>query len=34
VVLKRWAQRCGAECVERWNETIGKIAGVQAPMPN
>lgn len=33
VVLKRWAARCGAECVKQWNETIGKIAGVQAPMP-
>ncbi len=33
VVLKRWADRCGAECVKQWNETIGKIAGVQAPMP-
>lgn len=33
VVLKRWAERCGAECVKNWNETIGKIAGVQAPTP-
>ena len=33
VVLKRWAERCGAECVKAWNETIGKIAGVQAPTP-
>lgn len=33
VVLKRWADRCGAECVKQWNSTIGKIAGVQAPMP-
>lgn len=33
VVLKRWAARCGAECVQQWNETIGKIAGVKAPMP-
>jgi TRAP-type C4-dicarboxylate transport system substrate-binding protein len=33
VVLKRWAERCGAECVKQWNATIGKVAGVQAPMP-
>ncbi|MEQ8818374.1 MAG: TRAP transporter substrate-binding protein [Thalassobaculum sp.] len=33
VVLKRWAERCGAECVKQWNETIGKIAGVKAPVP-
>lgn len=33
VVLKRYAERCGAECVENWNATIGKVAGVTAPMP-
>lgn len=33
VVLKRWADRCGAECVKQWNATIGKVAGVQAPAP-
>lgn len=33
VVLKRWADRCGAECVKQWNETIGKVAGVTAPTP-
>jgi len=34
IVLKRYAERCGAECIKNWNETIGVIAGVQAPMPN
>lgn len=33
VVLKRYAERCGAECIENWNATIGKVAGVTAPMP-
>lgn len=27
-VLPTWAQRCGAACVEAWNETVGPIAGV------
>ena len=30
VVLKRWAQRCGADCAERWNETVGKVVGLTA----
>ena len=32
-VLKRFAERCGRECAIQWNETMGKIAGVQAPLP-
>ena len=31
VVLKRFAERCGADCVNEWNETIGKTVGVTAP---
>jgi TRAP-type C4-dicarboxylate transport system substrate-binding protein len=27
VVLKNWQQRCGAKCVDSWNQTIGKIPG-------
>ncbi|HLI98185.1 MAG TPA: transporter, partial [Bradyrhizobium sp.] len=30
VVLKRWAQRCGAECVTKWNETVGKVVSLTA----
>lgn len=30
VVLKRWAKRCGAECVTKWNETVGKLVGLTA----
>jgi len=29
-VLKRWAQRCGAECAKEWNETVGKVVGMEA----
>jgi TRAP-type C4-dicarboxylate transport system substrate-binding protein len=29
-VVKRWAQRCSAECVENWNQSIGKIVGIRA----
>ena len=30
VVLARWAKRCGAECAENWNETVGPILGLSA----
>jgi TRAP-type transport system periplasmic protein len=26
-ILPDWAERCGKECAERWNETIGKVVG-------
>lgn len=29
-VLKKWAQRCSAECVKHWNETAGKVVGLEA----
>jgi hypothetical protein len=29
-VLPKWVKRCGADCVRSWNETIGKIVGLQA----
>lgn len=32
-VLKRWAKRCGTQkCVDEWNDTIGKIAGIKATL--
>ena len=31
-VLKRWAKRCGKQCAMDWNDTIGKVLGVQAPV--
>lgn len=30
-VLPRWAKRCGSECAARWNATVGKVVGLQAP---
>lgn len=30
VVLARWAERCGAECAENWNNTVGPILGLTA----
>jgi hypothetical protein len=30
-VLPRWAKRCGAECVKRWNASVGKVVGLEAP---
>lgn len=30
VVLARWADRCGAECAENWNATVGQILGLTA----
>ncbi|HUS97910.1 MAG TPA: TRAP transporter substrate-binding protein [Hyphomicrobiaceae bacterium] len=31
-VLKRFAKRCGKKCAEEWNATVGKVAGVSAPI--
>jgi len=30
VVLKRFAERCGADCTQRWNETVGSALGYKA----
>ena len=32
VVLPNWAQRCGSACVKAWNETVGKILDLEAPL--
>ncbi len=32
VILPRWADRCGDECAETWNATIGRLSGLQAPV--
>ncbi|HET7410411.1 MAG TPA: TRAP transporter substrate-binding protein [Paracoccaceae bacterium] len=29
-VLPQWAERCGAECVEFWNESAGDVLGIAA----
>ena len=30
-VLKRWAERCGSDCVKTWNATAGAAANLEAP---
>jgi len=32
VVLARWLQRCNARCGEVWNQTIGPVRGLLAPL--
>lgn len=32
VVLVNWGKRCGKECAQKWNETVGKVVGLQIPM--
>jgi hypothetical protein len=29
-VLARWVQRCGAQCAQIWNQTIGPVSGFEA----
>lgn len=31
VVVPNWTRRCGSRCIDDWNATVGKIAGIQAP---
>ena len=30
VVLPKWAARCPGDCVENWNDTVGKVVGLTA----
>jgi hypothetical protein len=30
VVLARWAERCGKDCADNWNETVGKVLNMNA----
>lgn len=32
VVVPRWAERCGTDCADRWNETAGQIVNLSAPI--
>lgn len=32
-VLPNWAKRCGADCVNEWNATVGAALGIEAPLP-
>lgn len=29
-VLPRWAKRCGEACAKKWNDTVGKVAKLNA----
>ncbi len=31
-VVKRWAKRCGAACTKEWNDTVGQVVNVKAPL--
>ena len=31
-VVKRWAKRCGAGCTKEWNDTVGRVVGIKAPL--
>jgi TRAP-type C4-dicarboxylate transport system substrate-binding protein len=31
-VVKRWAKRCGAACTKEWNETVGRVVNIKAPL--
>lgn len=31
VVVPRWAERCGADCVKDWNDTVGKVVNITVP---
>jgi hypothetical protein len=31
-VLTGWAKRCGPDCAKEWNNTVGKMLGLQAPV--
>ncbi len=30
VIVPKWAQRCGSDCVDKWNNTVGKVVGMKA----
>lgn len=32
VILPKWAQRCGNACVKSWNDSVGKVLNLQAPL--
>jgi TRAP-type C4-dicarboxylate transport system substrate-binding protein len=33
VILPQWATRCGEECVQQWNRTVGAATGLTAAAP-
>lgn len=31
-VVKRWAKRCGTACTREWNNTVGRVVNIKAPL--
>jgi hypothetical protein len=29
-ILPRWVQRCGPQCADVWNGTLGPVTGIEA----
>jgi TRAP-type C4-dicarboxylate transport system substrate-binding protein len=32
VVLTNWGKRCGKDCAQKWNESVGKVVNLQIPI--
>ena len=32
VVLLEWGRRCGRDCSQTWNETVGQVVGLEIPL--
>lgn len=32
VVLVEWGKRCGRDCAQEWNETVGEVVGLEIPL--
>jgi TRAP-type transport system periplasmic protein len=32
VVLVEWGKRCGRDCAQEWNETVGQVVGLEIPL--
>jgi TRAP-type C4-dicarboxylate transport system substrate-binding protein len=32
VVLVEWGKRCGRDCAQEWNETVGQLVGLEIPL--
>ncbi|GGD39965.1 TRAP transporter substrate-binding protein [Aureimonas glaciei] len=31
-IVLEWAKRCGKECAQEWNDTVGKVVDIQIPL--
>jgi TRAP-type transport system periplasmic protein len=32
VVLVEWGKRCGSDCAQEWNATVGEVVGLEIPL--